>query len=124
MRLIWLSLVGLACIGTLLLFRSSLRAHAEKYADAIEERVRSNIEAKGDRLDLYRPSLPQPTTTAPSVDPGPLAEPAQAKPELSKPMETVSWHWRQGAKTITKISSNGEKTQLLRDKARQKSRLY
>jgi len=124
MRLIWLSLIGLACIGTLFLFRGSLLAHAESYPDAIEERVRSNIEAKGDRRDLYRPSLPQPTTIAPPADPAHPAHPAQTKPELSKPMETISWHWREGAKTITKISSNGEKTQLVHDKARLKNRSH
>ena len=121
MRLIWLSLIGLACIGTLFQFRSNLLAHAERNSDAIEERVRSNIEAKRDRLDLYRPSLPPPTSIAPA-DPANLAHPVQPKPELSRPMETVSWHWREGAKAITKISSSGEKTQLVHDKARQKNR--
>ena len=122
MRLIWLSLIGLACIGTLFLFRSNLLAHAERYPDAIGERVRSNIEAKRDRLDLYRPALPQPTSIAPPADPANLAHSVQPKPELSKPMETISWHWREGAKTITKISSNGKKIQFVHDKARQKNR--
>ena len=123
MRLIWLSLIGLACIGTLFLFRSNLLAHAERYPNAIES-VRSNIEAKRDRLDLYRPSLPQPTSVTSPADPAQLAHPVQPKPELSKPMETISWHWREGAKTITKISSNGEKTRLVHDKARQKNRSH
>jgi hypothetical protein len=120
MRLIWLSLISLACIGTLFLFRSNLLAHAERYPDAIEERVRSNIEAKRDRLDLSRPSLPQQTSIGPPADPAHLAHPVQPKAE--KPRETVSWHWREGAKTITKISSNGEMTRLVHDKARQKNR--
>jgi hypothetical protein len=122
MRLIWLSVIGLACIGTLLLFRSSLRAHAEKYPGAIEETVRSNTEAKGDRLNLSRPALPALATIPAAADPVPPPNQDQAKPELSKTVQTTSWHWREGANTITKISSNGETTQLHRAKVGQKSR--
>jgi hypothetical protein len=46
MRLIWLPIIALACVGTVFLFRSSLGAHAENYSDAIEK-VQSNKEAKG-----------------------------------------------------------------------------
>jgi hypothetical protein len=28
--------------------------------------------------------------------------------------DTVSWHWRQGAKTITKVLSNGKTTHIPR----------
>jgi hypothetical protein len=126
MRLIWLPIIALACFGTVFLFRSSLRAHAQKYSDAIEK-VQSNKEAKGDRLDLlYRPSKRQPPAPvepllAPQEPAAVQAIPARetpAKPESSKSAETVSWHWRQGAKTITKTSSSGEKTQLSRTKVR------
>jgi cytoskeletal protein RodZ len=126
MRLIWLPIVALACVGTVFLFRGSLRAHAEKYSDAIEK-VQSNKEAKGDRLDLlYRPSKRQPPAPvepllAPQEPAAVQAIPARqttAKPESSKSAETVTWHWREGAKTITKTSSSGEKTQLSRTKVR------
>jgi hypothetical protein len=125
MRLIWLPIIALACVGMVFLFRSGLRAHAENYSDAIEK-VHSNKEAKGDRLDLlYRPPRRQPTVPVqPVLAPQELAvqpilaQRPPAKPELSKPTETVSWHWRQGAKTITKTSSSGEKSQLSRAKAR------
>jgi hypothetical protein len=112
MRLIGLSIIALLCVGTVFLFRSALRAHAEKYSGAIEE-MRSNKEAKGDRLDLlYRPSKTQSLAPLQSLS----APQAAAKPELSKPAETVSWHWREGAKAITKTSSSGEKTHLSRAK--------
>jgi hypothetical protein len=126
MRLIWLPIIALACVGTVFLFRSGLRAHAENYSDAIEK-VHSNKEAKGDRLDLLdRPSRRQPPAAAqPILAPQELAavppisaQRPPAKRELSKPAETVSWHWRQGAKTITKVSSSGEKTQHSRANAR------
>jgi hypothetical protein len=104
MRLIGLSIIALVCVGTVFLFRNSLRAHAEKYSGAIEE-LRSNKEAKGDRLDLlYRPSKTQSLAPVQSLS----APQAPARPELSKPVETVSWHWREG-RTITKTSSSGEK---------------
>src|SRR5215468_7528191 len=127
MRLIWLPIIALACVGTVFLFRSSLRAHAEKYSEAIEK-VQSNKEAKGDRLDLlYRPSKRQPPAPVePLLAPQEPAaaqaisarQPPAKKPESSKSSETVSWHWRAGAKTITKTSSSGEKTQLSRAKVR------
>ena len=129
MRLIWLPIIALASVGTVFLFRGSLRAHAENYSDAMEK-VQSNKEAKGDRLDLlYRPSKRQPPAPvepllAPQEPAAVQAIPARparqtpAKPESSKSAETVSWHWREGAKTITKTSSSGEKTQLSRTKVR------
>jgi hypothetical protein len=126
MRLIWLPILALACVGTVFLFRSSLRAHAEKFSDAIEK-VQSNKEAKGDRLDLlYRPSKRQPPAPVepllaprePAAVQAVSARQTPAKPESSKSAETVSWHWREGAKTITKTSSSGEKTQLSRTKVR------
>jgi len=126
MRPIWLPIIAFACVGTVFLFRSGLRAHAEKYSDAIEK-VQSNKEAKGDRLDLlYRPSKRHPPTPvepllAPQEPAAVQAIPARqppAKPESSKSAETFSWHWREGAKTITKTSSSGEKTQLSRTKVR------
>jgi hypothetical protein len=126
MRLIWLSIIALACVGTVFLFRSGLRAHAEKYSEAIEK-IQSNKEAKGDRLDLlYRPSktlslapvqpnlVPQEPAAVQAIS----ARQTPAKPESSKSAQTVSWHWREGAKTITKTSSSGEKTQLSRAKVR------
>ena len=113
MRLIGLSIIALACIGAVFLFRNGFRAHAEKYSAAVEE-MRSNKERKGDRLDLlYRPK-----TQSPSPVQSLSAPQAPAKPELSKPAETVSWHWREGARNITKTSSSGEKTQLSRIKVR------
>jgi hypothetical protein len=126
MRLIWLSIIALACVGTVFLFRSGLRAHAEKYSEAIEK-IQSNKEAKGDRLDL--PNRPSKTLSLAPVQPNLVPqEPAAvqaisarqtpAKPESSKSAQTVSWHWREGAKTITKTSSSGEKTQLSRAKLR------
>jgi hypothetical protein len=126
MRLIWLPMIALACVGTVFLFRSSLRAHAEKYSDAIEK-IQSNKEAKGDRLDLlYRPAKRQPPAPVPPLsapqEPAAVqaisARQTPAKPGSSKSAETVSWHWREGAKTITKTSSSGEKTQLSRAKVR------
>ena len=131
MRLVWLSIIALVCVGMAFLFRSGFRAHAEKVAGAIEK-VHANKEAKGDRLDLlYRPSNRKPPAPVQpvlaaqepaAVGPAPARQaPAKSEPsrsELSKSAETVSWHWREGAKTITKISANGEKTQLSRAKAR------
>jgi hypothetical protein len=126
MRLIWLPIIALVCVGTVFLFRSGLRAHAENYTDAIEK-VQSNKEAKGDRLDLlYRPSkTPPPAPVQPLLAPQELAavqaisaRQTPAKPESSKSADTVSWHWREGAKTITKTSSSGEKTQLSPAKVR------
>jgi hypothetical protein len=121
MRLIWLPIIALVCVGTVFLFRSGLRAHAENYTDAIVK-VQSNKEAKGDRLDLlYRPSkTPPPAPVQPLLPPQELAAvqaiPARQTP--AKSADTVSWHWREGAKTITKTSSSGEKTQLSRAKVR------
>ena len=105
MRLIGLSIIALVCVGAVFLFRGGLRAHAEKHPGAVEE-MSSNKVAKGDRLDLlYRP------LRAPS--PAPVQSlSVPARPELSKPAETVSWHWREGARTITKTSSTGEKKQV------------
>jgi len=125
MRLIWLPIIAFVCVGTVFLFRSGLGAHAEQYSDAIEK-IQSNKEAKGDRLDLlYRPSKKPPAPVQPLLAPQePAAVQAMsarqtpAKPESSKSAETVSWHWRAGAKTITKTSSSGEKTQLSRAKVR------
>jgi hypothetical protein len=131
MRLIWLSIIALVCVGMVFLFRSGFRAHAEKYFDAIEK-VHSNKEAKGDRLDLlYRPPKRQPPDPVQpvlaarepaAVETVPARQaPAQSEPSKSEPSksaETVSWHWREGAKTITKISTSGEKTQLSRAKGR------
>jgi hypothetical protein len=126
MRLIWLSIIALACVGTVFLFRSGLRAHAEKYSEAIEK-IQSNKEAKGDRLDLlYRPSKtlslapvqPNLAPQEPAAVQAISARQTPAKPESSKSAQTVSWHWREGAKTITKTSSSGEKTQLSRAKVR------
>jgi hypothetical protein len=126
MRLIWLPIIALACVGTVFLFRSSFRAHAESYSDTIEK-VQSNKEAKGDRLDLlYRPSKRQPLAPVqpllapqePTAVQAISARQTPAKPASSKSAETVSWHWRAGAKTITKTSSSGEKTQLSRAKVR------
>jgi hypothetical protein len=125
MRLIWLPIVALVCVGTVFLFRSGLRAHAENYY-AIEK-IQSNKEAKGDRLDLlYRPAKRQPLAPVqpllapqePAAVQAISARQTPAKPEPSKSAETVSWHWREGAKTITKTSSSGEKTQLSRAKVR------
>jgi hypothetical protein len=126
MRLIWLPIIALVCVGTVFLFRSGLRAHAEKYSNAIEK-IQSNKEAKGDRLDLlYRPSKGQPLAPVqPVLAPQELvavqavsARQTPAKPESSKSAETVTWHWREGARTITKTSPSGEKTQLSRAKVR------
>ena len=126
MRLVWLSVIGLVCIGALLQLRSTVRASAETVA--VEETVQSNQKAKGDRLDLlYRPQPEKRTLSAPPL---PVVEPANAAPavvttppksESPKPTDTVSWHWRAGDKAITKISSNGEKTKLSRTKAPRKA---
>jgi hypothetical protein len=109
-RLIWLSIVGLVCIATAFLLRGSISAHAEKYAGPIEW-PRSNVENKGDRLSLNDvPPLGLRTVSIPVH----LARPAQTmRSELSEVSGTV-WHWRQGAKTITKVLSNGETTQIAR----------
>jgi hypothetical protein len=126
MRLIWLPIIALVCVGTVFLFRSRLGAHAQEYSGAIEK-IQSNKEAKGDRLDLlYRPSKRQPPAPVqpllapqePAAVQAISARQTPAKPESSKSAETVSWHWRAGAKTITKTSSRGEKTQLSRAKVR------
>ena len=126
MRLIWLPIVAFVCVGTVFLFRSGLRAHAEKYSNPIEI-IQSNKKAKGDRLDLlYRPSKGQPLAPVqPVLAPQELsavqaisARQTPAKPESSKSAETVSWHWREGAKTITRTSSSGEKRQLSRARVR------
>jgi hypothetical protein len=114
MRFVWLSVIGLVCIGALLQFRSTFRASAETIA--VEEMVRSNEKAKGDRLDILYRRQPEQFRTLDAA-PLPMAE-VPTKSESPKPTDTLSWHWRAGDKTITKISSSGEKTKLSRAKAR------
>ena len=118
MRLVWLSVIGLVCIGALLQLRSTVRASAETVA--VEETVQSNQKAKGDRLDLlYRPQPEKPVVEPANAAPAVVTTPP--KSESPKPTDTVSWHWRAGDKAITKISSNGEKTKLSRTKAPRKA---
>jgi hypothetical protein len=113
MRAIWFSFLWLICIGSASAVRGGIHAYAERTA-ATEERVRSNIEAKADRLALYRqPELQQsaPTTTTVSSALTKLhTPPAQA--------ETVTWQWREGSKIIVKVSSSGEKSYISRAKSR------
>jgi hypothetical protein len=107
MRLVWLSIIGILCIASAFLLRGSMSAHAERYAGPIEW-TRSNVDTKGDRLDL---------NGATSLEPRPvsildrLARPAVT---MRSKTDTVSWHWRQGAKTITKVLSNGKTTHIPR----------
>jgi hypothetical protein len=109
MRLVWVSVIGLVFIATAFLLRGSMSAHAEKYDGPIKWTY-SNVEKKGDRLAVRELSEPRPVSAL-----VPLVRPTQTKPsELSEPSDTVSWHWRQGAKTITKVSSNGKRTQIPR----------
>ena len=111
MRLVWVSVIGLVCIATAFLLRGSMSAHAEKYDGPIEW-THSNVEKKGDRLAHSEAPLLEPR---PASIPIPSARPTQTMPsEFSEPSDTVSWHWRQGAKTITKVSSNGKTTQITR----------
>ena len=109
MRLVWVSVIGLVCIATAFLLRGSMSAHAEKYDGPIKWTY-SNAETKGDKLAVSELSQPQPVSIL-----VPLVHPTQTMPsEPSQPSDTVSWHWRQGAKTITKVSSNGKRTQIPR----------
>jgi hypothetical protein len=111
MRLVWLSIIGFVCIATAFLLRGSMSAHAEKYAGPIEW-TRSNVEKKGNRLDLNGMTSVETRPVSISV---PFARPAPTmQSEMSERSGTVSWHWRQGAKTITKVLSNGKTTQITR----------
>lgn len=114
MRLIWLFIIVLACIGMVFLFRDGLRAHAEKYHRSSVE-VRSNKEAKGDRLEL--PSHPAQRQSPATVSIAPARQAAETL-EIAKPMETDSWRRRGGVRTSPKVLSYGNRTRLRRAKIR------
>jgi hypothetical protein len=107
MRLVWLSVIGILCIASAFLLRGSMSAHAERNAGPIEW-TRSNVDSKGNRLDLKGASSLEPRLAS-ILDP--LARPAVT---MRSKADTVSWHWRQGAKTITKVLSNGKTTHIPR----------
>jgi hypothetical protein len=107
MRLVWLSIIGFLCIASAFLLRGGMSAHAERYAGPIEW-TRSNVDTKGDRLDLKRGEL---VRTSGRFYSGPVSAPAVT---MRSRTDTASWHWRQGAKTITKVLSNGKATHIPR----------